>query len=62
MFLKSLNGENYFIHSKIFNLTKYREVLVKDIFTAHCACKKSGLNLILVARTTNGFIFQTINS
>ena len=32
------------------------------IFTAHYACRKADLNLTLVAGTTNGFIFQIINS
>ena len=49
------------IHSKIFNLTKYREVLVK-YFTAHYACRNAALNLTPVTGTTNGFIFQIINS
>ena len=35
-----------FVHSKIFNLTKYREVLVK-YFTAHYACRNADLNLTL---------------
>ena len=48
-------------HSKIFNLTKYRQVLVK-LFTARYACSNSDLNLTLVTGTTNGFIFQIINS
>ena len=32
------------------------------IFTAHYACRNSDLNLTLVTGTTNGFIFQIINS
>ena len=32
------------------------------LFTAHYACSNSDLNLTLVTGTTNGFIFQIINS
>ena len=43
------------IHSKIFNLTKYREVLVKySLLITHA-------DLTPVTGTTNGFIFQIIN-
>ena len=45
-----------FFHSKIFNLTKYRDVLVKK-FTAHYACRNANLNLTPVTGTTNGFLF-----
>ena len=34
----------------------------RKIFTAHDACRNADLNLTLVAGTTNGFIFQIINS
>ena len=34
----------------------------RKIFTAHYACKNAALNLTPVTRTTNGFIFQIINS
>jgi len=50
-----------FIHSKTFNLTKYKEVLVK-LFTAYYACWNADLNLTLVTGTTNGLIFQIIPS
>ena len=50
-----------FIHSKIFSLIKYREVLV-EIFTAHYKCRNADLNLTLVTGTTNRFIFQIIDS
>ena len=43
-----------FVHSKIFNVTKYREVPVK-YFTAHYACRNADLNLTLVTGTTNAF-------
>ena len=39
--------QSSFIHSKIFNLTKYREVLL-EIFTAHYSCMNADLNLTLV--------------
>ena len=32
------------------------------IFTTHYVCRNANLNLILVSGTTNGFIFQIINS
>ena len=32
------------------------------IFTAHYACRNAALNLTPVTGTTNGFIFQIINS
>ena len=32
------------------------------IFTAHYACRNAALNLTPVRGTTNGFIFQIINS
>ena len=34
----------------------------RKIFTAHYACRNAGLNLTPVTGTTNGFIFQIINS
>ena len=34
----------------------------RKLFTAHYACSNSDLNLTLVTGTTNGFIFQIINS
>ena len=34
----------------------------RKIFTAHCACRNAALNLTPVTGTTNGFIFQIINS
>ena len=34
----------------------------RKLFTAHFACGNSDLNLTLVTGTTNGFIFQIINS
>ena len=34
----------------------------RKIFTAHYACRNADLNLTLVMETTNGFIFQIINS
>ena len=34
----------------------------RKIFTAHYACKNAPLNLTPVTGTTNGFIFQIINS
>ena len=34
----------------------------RKIFTAHYACRNAALNLIPVTGTTNGFIFQIINS
>ena len=43
-----------FVHWKIYNLTKYREVRVK-YFTAHYACRNADLNLTLVMGTTNRF-------
>ena len=43
----------------MFNLTKYREVLVKYSLLA---CRNAALNLKAVTETTNGFIFQIINS
>ena len=45
-----------FFHSKIFNLTKYKDVLVEK-FTSHYACRNANLNLTLVTGTTNGFLF-----
>ena len=38
-----------------FNLTEYREVIVKK-FTARQACRNADLNLILVAAMTNEFV------
>ena len=40
---------------RFFNLTEYREVIVKK-FTARYLCRNEDLNLILVAATTNGFL------
>ena len=34
----------------------------RKIFTAHYACRNAALNLTPVTGTTNGFIFQIINS
>ena len=34
----------------------------RNIFTAHYACRDADLNLTTVTGTTNGFIFQIINS
>ena len=34
----------------------------RNIFTAHYACRNAALNLTPVTGTTNGFIFQIINS
>ena len=34
----------------------------RKIFTAHYACRNTALNLTPVTGTTNGFIFQIINS
>ena len=34
----------------------------RKIFTAHYACRNAALNLTPVTGTTNGFIFQVINS
>ena len=34
----------------------------RKLFTAHYACSNSDLNLTPVTGTTNGFIFQIINS
>ena len=42
---------------RIFNLTKYWEVVAK----IHYLCRSADLNLILVAAMTNRFIFQIIN-
>ena len=52
------------IHSKISNLTKYREVLVKySLLITHAdRCRNAALNLRPVTGTTNGFSFQIINS
>ena len=49
------------IHSKISNLTKIQRSSRK-IFTAHYACRNAALNLTPLTGTTNGFIFQIINS
>ena len=49
------------IHSMIFNLTRYRQVLVNYSLLIY-ACSNSDLNLTLVTGTTNGFIFQITNS
>ena len=46
-----------FFHSKIFNLTKYRDVLVEK-FTPHYARRNANLNLTLVyTGTTKGILF-----
>ena len=34
----------------------------RKLFTAHCGCRNAALNLTPVTGTTNGFIFQIINS
>ena len=34
----------------------------RTVFAAHYACRNAALNLIPVTGTTNGFIFQIINS
>ena len=34
----------------------------RKIFTAHYACRNAAMNLTPVTGTTNGFIFQIINS
>ena len=34
----------------------------RKIFTFHYACRNAALNLTLITGTTNGFIFQIINS
>ena len=44
------------LDSKIFNLTKYRDVVVEK-FTSHYAYRNANLNLTLVTGTTNGFLF-----
>ena len=41
---------------RFFNLTDYREVIVKQ-FTARYVCRNEDLNLILFAATTNRFLF-----
>ena len=41
---------------RLFNLTEYREVIVKK-FTTRYLCRNEDLNFILVAATTNGFLF-----
>ena len=50
-----------FIHLKISNLTKYREVLVKYSLLLNYACSHADLNLTLVMGVTNWFIFPIIN-
>ena len=51
---KSLRSNS--LDSKIFNLTKYRDVVVEK-FTSHYAYRNANLNLTLVTGTTNGFLF-----
>ena len=51
---KSLRSNS--LDSKIFNLTKYRDVVVEK-FTSHYAHRNANLNLTLVTGTTNGFLF-----
>ena len=51
---KSLRSN--FLDSKIFNLTKYRDVVVEK-FSSHYASRNANLNLTLVTGTTNGFLF-----
>ena len=51
-----------FSHSKIFNLTKYREVPGEFSQLITHAGLNADLNLTLVTGTTNGFIFQITNS
>ena len=46
-------------HSKIFNLTKYREVLV-EIFTARNACRNADLNLTLVTERLTDHFSKTV--
>ena len=46
-------------HSKIFNLTKYREVLV-EIFTARYACRNADLNLTLVTERLTDHFSKTV--
>ena len=51
---KSLRSN--FLDSKIFNLTKYRDVVVEK-FSSHYASRNANLNLTLVTGTTKGFLF-----
>ena len=51
---KSLRSN--FLDSKIFNLTKYRDVVVEK-FSSHYASRNANLNLTLVTGTINGFLF-----
>ena len=50
-----------FIQSKILNLTKYNEIL-KNIHCSLRILRGADLNLTEATGTTNGFIFQIINS
>ena len=38
------------------------QISSRKIFTAHYACRNADFNFTLVTGTTNGFIFQIINS
>ena len=49
------------IHSKIFQSDRIQGRYRKK-YTAHYACRNADLNLMLVGATTNGFIFQIIDS
>ena len=53
--------QNDFIHSKIFQSDRIQRSY-DEKFTAHHRIRNADLNLRLVAATTNGFIFQMINS
>ena len=53
--------QNDFIHSKIFQSDRIQRSY-DEKFTAHHRSRNADLNLRLVAATTNGFIFQMINS
>ena len=56
---RKIMSSKQFCPQRLFNLTDYREVIVKT-FTAHHACRSANLNWKLVSATTNGFIFQII--
>ena len=59
LFLKCLGRK--FIHSKIFSLTKYRDIVIKIIFTTHYACRNAHLKLTLVTGIIKGFINASNN-
>ena len=44
------------------SLSKQIQKSSRKIFTVHYACSNADLNLTQVTETTNGFIFQIINS